>query len=29
MHWDNLQGERPYFSQQAYAQSKLANLLFV
>jgi NAD(P)-dependent dehydrogenase (short-subunit alcohol dehydrogenase family) len=29
MHWDNLQGERFYFSQQAYAQSKLANLLFV
>ncbi|MGB9666612.1 MAG: SDR family oxidoreductase [Candidatus Cryosericum sp.] len=26
--WDNLQGERFYFSQQAYAQSKLANLLF-
>jgi NAD(P)-dependent dehydrogenase (short-subunit alcohol dehydrogenase family) len=29
MHWDNLQGEHFYFSQQAYAQSKLANLLFV
>jgi NAD(P)-dependent dehydrogenase (short-subunit alcohol dehydrogenase family) len=29
MPWDNLQGERFYFSQQAYAQSKLANLLFV
>lgn len=29
MYWDNLQGERFYFSQQAYAQSKLANLLFV
>ena len=29
MHWDNLQGERFYFSQQAYAQSKLANLLCV
>lgn len=29
MRWDNLQGERFYFSQQAYAQSKLANLLFV
>ncbi|MHB8071090.1 MAG: SDR family oxidoreductase [Candidatus Cryosericum sp.] len=29
MHWDDLQGERFYFSQQAYAQSKLANLLFV
>jgi NAD(P)-dependent dehydrogenase (short-subunit alcohol dehydrogenase family) len=29
MHPDNLQGERFYFSQQAYAQSKLANLLFV
>ena len=29
MHWNNLQGERFYFSQQAYAQSKLANLLFV
>lgn len=29
MHWDNLQGERFYFSQRAYAQSKLANLLFV
>jgi NAD(P)-dependent dehydrogenase (short-subunit alcohol dehydrogenase family) len=29
MHWDNLEGERFYFSQQAYAQSKLANLLFV
>lgn len=29
MQWDNLQGERFYFSQQAYAQSKLANLLFV
>ena len=27
--WDNLQGEHFYFSQQAYAQSKLANLLFV
>ena len=29
MYWDNLQGEHFYFSQQAYAQSKLANLLFV
>ncbi|MCX6097235.1 MAG: SDR family oxidoreductase [Caldiserica bacterium] len=29
MHWENLQGELFYFSQQAYAQSKLANLLFV
>ncbi|MCX6085104.1 MAG: SDR family oxidoreductase [Caldiserica bacterium] len=29
MYWDNLQGERFYFSQQAYAQSKLANLLFI
>jgi len=29
MHWDNLQAEHFYFSQQAYAQSKLANLLFV
>jgi len=29
MHWGNLQGEHFYFSQQAYAQSKLANLLFV
>ncbi len=29
MLWDNLQGEHFYFSQQAYAQSKLANLLFV
>jgi len=27
--WDRLQGEHFYFSQQAYAQSKLANLLFV
>lgn len=27
--WNNLQGQRFYFSQQAYAQSKLANLLFV
>ena len=29
MYWENLQGEHFYFSQQAYAQSKLANLLFV
>lgn len=29
MHWDNLQGEHFYFSLEAYAQSKLANLLFV
>jgi len=29
LHWDNLQGERFYFSQQAYAVSKLANLMFV
>lgn len=29
MYWDNLHGEHFYFSQQAYAQSKLANLLFV
>ncbi|MHB8106619.1 MAG: SDR family oxidoreductase [Candidatus Cryosericum sp.] len=29
MYWNNLQGEHFYFSQQAYAQSKLANLLFV
>jgi len=28
LHWDNLQGEHFYFSQQAYAQSKLANLMF-
>lgn len=26
--WDNLQGEHFYFSEQAYAQSKLANLPF-
>jgi NAD(P)-dependent dehydrogenase (short-subunit alcohol dehydrogenase family) len=29
MHWDDLQAKRFYFSEQAYAQSKLANLLFV
>jgi NAD(P)-dependent dehydrogenase (short-subunit alcohol dehydrogenase family) len=29
LRWDNLQGEHFYFSQQAYAQSKLANLMFV
>lgn len=29
LYWDNLQGEHFYFSQQAYAQSKLANLMFV
>lgn len=28
MHWDDLQSKRFYFSQQAYAQSKLANVLF-
>jgi len=27
--WDDLQSERFYFSQQAYARSKLANVLFV
>jgi NAD(P)-dependent dehydrogenase (short-subunit alcohol dehydrogenase family) len=29
MHWGDLQAESFYFSEQAYAQSKLANLLFV
>ena len=29
MVWNDLQGERFYFSEQAYAHSKLANLLFV
>jgi NAD(P)-dependent dehydrogenase (short-subunit alcohol dehydrogenase family) len=29
MHWDDLQAKRFYFSEQVYAQSKLANLLFV